>query len=159
MASITWGMGISQLSVRAAWLAVLALLLACAALPSGAQSPAAPAPDLAASLARGRALLANRQDSGCVLCHTVPGLPAGGDLGPSLAGLAQRASAEQIRQRIADPRLLNPQTIMPAYFSTQGLSRVASAYEGRTVLTEQGLSDIVAYLLHNTRAAPGAPGP
>lgn len=155
MASITWGINIAHLPVRAAWRAAVALLLACAALPSGAQSAAAASPDLAASLARGRALLANRQDSGCVLCHTVPGLPAGGDLGPPLAGLAQRASAEQIRQRIADPRLLNPQTIMPAYFSLQGLNRVAGAYEGRTVLSEQGLSDIVAYLLHNTRVAPG----
>ena len=110
-----------------------------------------------ASVERGRALLANRQDSGCILCHTVPGMAAGGEIGPPLAGLAGRASAEQIRQRIADPRTLNPATVMPAYFSTQGLQRVASAYAGQTVLSAQGLEDIVAYLLANTRSEPGAP--
>jgi len=102
-----------------------------------------------ASVERGRALLSNRQDSGCVLCHVVPGLGGGGDIGPSLVGLIERADAEQIRQRIADPRLLNPDTVMPAYFSTQGLQRVAAAYVGQTVLSGQALEDIVAYLLRD----------
>ena len=110
-----------------------------------------------ASVERGRTLLANRQDSGCILCHTVPGMAAGGDIGPPLAGLAGRADAEQIRQRIADARSLNPATVMPAYYSTQGLQRVASAYVGQTVLSGQGLEDIVAYLLVNTRSAPALP--
>jgi len=65
--------------------------------------------------------------------------------------LSQRLSAEQIRYRIADPRLLNPQTFMPAYFSTQGLHNVAKPLIGKTILTEQGLEDIVAYLLTATK--------
>jgi sulfur-oxidizing protein SoxX len=96
---------------------------------------------------RGRLLLANRSESGCVLCHMVPGLPAGGELGPSLVGIGQRSTAEQLRRRIADARLFNPATIMPVYFSTEGLQGVASAYKGQTVLSAQGLDDIVAYLL------------
>jgi sulfur-oxidizing protein SoxX len=135
------------------WLPVCLWLVGCCGGPAVAQDrPLAKEEFAPSSVARGRALLANRHESGCVLCHTVPGLPAGGDLGPALAGLAERASAAQIRQRIADPRLLNPQTIMPAYFSTLGLNGVASAYAGRTVLTEQGLEDILAYLLQTTRA-------
>jgi len=110
-----------------------------------------------ASVERGRVLLANRQDSGCILCHTVPGMAAGGDIGPPLAGLAGRADAGQIRQRIADSRSMNPATIMPAYYSTQGLQRVAGVYAGQTVLSGQGLEDIVAYLLANTRSALAAP--
>ena len=125
--------------------------------PGTAMVPATVPATVTASVERGRALLANRQDSGCILCHTVPGMAAGGEIGPPLAGLAGRASAEQIRQRIADPRTLNPATVMPAYFSTQGLQRVASAYAGQTVLSAQGLEDIVAYLLANTRSEPGAP--
>jgi sulfur-oxidizing protein SoxX len=82
-----------------------------------------------------------------VLCHVVPGLPAGGELGPSLVGIGQRSTAEQLRRRIADARLFNPATIMPVYFSTEGLQGVASAYKGQTVLSAQGLDDIVAYLL------------
>jgi sulfur-oxidizing protein SoxX len=152
------------------WLAGLCALCALSAPPALAQErlPASAAAAAAtvtapvtatvtASVERGRALLANRQDSGCILCHTVPGMAAGGEIGPPLAGLAGRASAEQIRQRIADPRTLNPATVMPAYFSTQGLQRVASAYAGQTVLSAQGLEDIVAYLLANTRSEPGAP--
>lgn len=137
------------------WLAGLCALPALSQerLPASAVASAT----VTGSVERGRALLANRQDSGCILCHTVPGMAAGGEIGPPLAGLAERASAEQIRQRIADPRTLNPATVMPAYFSTQGLQRVASAYAGQTVLSAQGLEDIVAYLLANTRSEPGAP--
>ena len=132
-------------------------LAGCSALPALAQERMpATAWAATASVERGRALLANRQDSGCILCHTVPGMAAGGDIGPPLAGLAGRADVAQIRQRIADARSLNPETIMPAYYSTQGLQRVAGAYAGQTVLTGQGLEDIVAYLLANTRSPTGA---
>jgi sulfur-oxidizing protein SoxX len=102
-----------------------------------------------ADAARGRKLLLARQDTGCILCHQLPGFKEGGEMGPSLVGVGQRLSAEQIRQRIADPRLLNPQTFMPAYFSTIGLHNVAKSLQGKTVLTEQGLEDIIAYLLKN----------
>lgn len=131
-------------------------LAGCSALPLLAQDRLPATPWAAtASVERGRALLANRQDSGCILCHTVPGMAAGGDIGPPLAGLAGRADAAQIRQRIADARSLNPATVMPAYYSTQGLQRVAGAYAGQTVLSGQGLEDIVAYLLANTRSPAG----
>jgi len=103
------------------------------------------------SVERGRALLANRTESGCVLCHQVPGLPAGGELGPPLTGLARLGGAQMLRERIADARRFNPQTIMPPYLSTDGLQDVAAAYRGQTVLTPQGLDDIVAYLM---RMAP-----
>ena len=140
------------------WLAGLSALSALPALAQERLPASAVAAETAtASVERGRALLANRQDSGCILCHTVPGMAAGGEIGPPLAGLAGRASAEQIRARIADARTLNPATVMPAYFSTQGLQRVASAYAGQTVLSAQGLEDIVAYLLANTRGESIAP--
>jgi sulfur-oxidizing protein SoxX len=75
----------------------------------------------------------------------------GGEMGPGLNGLSQRMSADQIRQRIADWRAVNPQTFMPAYFSSKGLHNVAKPLVGKTVLTEQGLEDIVAYLLDATK--------
>lgn len=105
----------------------------------------------AASIERGRALLANRVESGCVLCHALPGFAQGGDLGPSLVGIAQRSSAQELRRRIADARLFNPATIMPPYLSTEGLRSVAPAHQGRTALSAQGLEDIVAYLLAAAR--------
>ena len=100
-----------------------------------------------ANIERGRKLLLNRQDTGSILCQVVPGFKDGGNMGPSLVGVGQRLSPEMLRQRIADPRVLNPQTFMPAYFSTKGLQNVAKPMKGKTVLTEQALEDIIIYLL------------
>lgn len=130
------------------WAALFGALV-CSAAAAAQVSPQAPpaAGGSLASVERGRLLLANRSESGCVLCHVVPGLPAGGELGPSLVGIAQRSTADDLRRRIADARAFNPQTIMPAYRSIDGLQGVAVAYQGQTVLTAQGLEDIVAYLM------------
>jgi sulfur-oxidizing protein SoxX len=119
--------------------------LACAGLVAAAAAAAQSPP--VGSVERGRALLANRAETGCVLCHLVPGLSAGGQLGPPLTGLSRLGGAEQLRQRIADARHFNPQTIMPPYLSTDGLQDVAAGYRGQSVLTPQGLDDIVAYLM------------
>ena len=107
-----------------------------------------------ASAERGRALLLQRQDTGCVLCHQIPGMPAGGALGPSLHGLAQRSTLEQAREQVADARRFNPQTIMPAYLSTEGLHNVAANHRGQTILNPQELEDILAYLFQPVRATP-----
>ena len=114
------------------------------ALAADAADAAAPP---AADAARGRALLLQRAETGCILCHAVPGLPQGGSLGPPLNGLGQRYSRSALLLRIADARRFNPDTIMPPYLSTAGLRNVAPAYAGKTVLSEQALADIVAYLL------------
>lgn len=123
---------------------ILCAALIATALPVPAQDAGRrPAGDAA----RGKALLQQRHVSGCILCHVVPGLPTGGALGPPLVGLAQRYSAAELRDRIADARRFNPQTIMPPTLSTEGLHNVARAQQGRTVLTEDGVADIVAYLM------------
>jgi len=127
-------------------------VLCCAAVVVSARDGMPPTPsERTAEVERGRKLLLNRQETGCVLCHTIPGLKDGGEMGPNLTGLSQRLTADQIRMRIADPRLINPQSFMPAYFSTEGLHNVAKPLIGKTVLTEQGLEDIVAYLLEATK--------
>jgi len=136
---------------------VLGFARACALVFSaGWGLTAAQTPDAlqAGSPERGKALLMQRQDSGCVLCHQVQGLPAGGALGPSLSGLAERTTKDQARERIADARRSNPQTIMPAYFSTDGLNNVANPYKGQTILTAQALEDILSYLFVPSKATP-----
>ncbi len=98
--------------------------------------------------ARGRAIVANRQVGLCLLCHSGP-FPEErfqGDLAPDLRGAA-RLTEGQIRQRIVDPTKVNPQSIMPAYYRSEGLTRVAPAYRGKTILTAEQIEDIVAYLL------------
>jgi len=98
--------------------------------------------------ARGRAIVANRQVGLCLLCHSGP-FPEErfqGNLAPDLTAVGARLSEGQIRQRIVDPTKVNPQSIMPAYYKSEGLVRVAPAYRGKTVLTAEQIEDIVAYL-------------
>src|SRR5499426_916305 len=75
---------------------------------------------------RGRAIVADRTLGLCLLCHSGP-FPEErfqGNLAPDLRGVGSRLSAEQIRQRLIDPAKSNPDTIMPAYSKTEGLTRV-----------------------------------
>jgi sulfur-oxidizing protein SoxX len=97
---------------------------------------------------RGRAIVANRQLGLCLLCHTGP-FPEErfqGDLAPDLKGVGARLSEGEIRARIVDSRRVNPDTVMPAYYRADGLTRVAPAFRGRTILTAEQIEDIVAYL-------------
>ena len=98
--------------------------------------------------ARGRAIVANRQVGLCLLCHTGP-FPEErfqGNLAPDLREAVRLTEAE-IRLRLVDPARVNPQTIMPAYYRSDGLTRVAPAYRGKPVLTAEQIEDVVAYLL------------
>jgi sulfur-oxidizing protein SoxX len=97
---------------------------------------------------RGRAIVANRQVGLCLLCHSGP-FPEErfqGNLAPDLRSAA-RLTEGQIRQRLVDPSRANPQTIMPAYYRTDGLTRVAPSLRGKTILTAEQIEDVVAYLL------------
>lgn len=96
---------------------------------------------------RGRALVADRTQSLCLLCHSLRGPDANqGTLAPPLAGAAARLTEAGLRERIADMRRFNPATVMPPYRSTEGLQQVAPASAGRPLFTEQQLDDLVAYL-------------
>lgn len=99
--------------------------------------------------ARGRAIVANRQVGLCLLCHTgpIPEEHFQGDLAPDLAGAGARWSEGQLRLRIVDASRLNPDTIMPPFYRTEGLTRVAPAFAGKPVLTAAQIEDVVAYLV------------
>ena len=98
---------------------------------------------------RGRAIVANRQVGLCLLCHRGPIAEERfqGTLAPDLAGAGRRWSAGQLRLRVADAQALNPESIMPPYFRTTGLNRVAAAYRDKTLLSAQQVEDVVAYLV------------
>ncbi|MDP1837045.1 MAG: sulfur oxidation c-type cytochrome SoxX [Reyranella sp.] len=98
--------------------------------------------------ARGRAIVANRSVGLCLLCHAGPIAEERfqGDLAPSLAGAGSRWSEGQLRLRIADGARLNADTIMPPYYRTTGLQRVARNFDGKTILSAAQVEDVVAYL-------------
>jgi len=142
--------------------AVAALALALAVVPAGAAQvdgampayavvgDAIPSPlnGTRGDPARGREIILNRQMGLCLLCHSGP-FPEErfqGTIAPDLRGTGARLSQGQIRLRIVDPARLNPETIMPAYYRTEGLTRVAPAYRGRPVLTAVQIEDVVAFL-------------
>ena len=97
---------------------------------------------------RGRAIVASRQTGLCLLCHTGP-FPEErfqGTLAPDLAGAGARWSAGQLRLRVVDARRLKPESMMPAYHRTEGLTRVGAAWQSQPVLSAQQIEDVVAFL-------------
>ena len=98
--------------------------------------------------ARGRMLVLARDPANCVLCHAFPDpdVHFAGDVGPPLAGVATRLTPAQIRLRIVDSTRLDPETLMPSYYRTDGFTLVAPANRGKPVLTAQQVEDIVVYL-------------
>lgn len=98
--------------------------------------------------ARGKAIITNRQVGLCLLCHSGP-FPEEkfqGDLAPTLAGAGNRWSVPELRLRIVDGSRLNADTIMPAYYKTDGLVRVGQAFTGKTILSAQQIEDVIAFL-------------
>jgi sulfur-oxidizing protein SoxX len=70
-----------------------------------------------------------------------------GNLAPPLNGVGARLSEGQMRLRIVDSLRVNRDTIMPSYYRTEGLSRVAEPWRGKPILTAQQVEDAVAYLM------------
>jgi sulfur-oxidizing protein SoxX len=98
--------------------------------------------------ARGRAVVLNRQAGLCLLCHSGP-FPEErfqGDIAPDMRGAGSRWSEGQLRLRIVDASRLNPDTIMPIYYRTEGFTRVALAWRGKPILTAEQIEDVVAFL-------------
>jgi len=109
------------------------------------RAPLTPEPGDAA---RGREAVLSRDAGNCFLCHTVPdaGATPLGNIGPPLAGVGKRLNASQLRLRLVDSTRINPQSVMPAYYRTEGLNQVASAYRGKPLLTVQQIEDVIVYL-------------
>lgn len=119
--------------------------------PWQAQLDAIPKPigGLKGDPVRGR-LVAKESDNNCLACHLLPieEEEFHGTIGPPLLGIGSRLSAGQIRLRIADETVINPATVMPAFYrDPKTLYGVLDEYYGKTMLTAQEVEDLVAYLV------------
>lgn len=126
--------------------AVIGLVLPGSALAQDTlPRPAGIAPGDAAEGAR---LVADRQKSLCVLCHSgpFPDPHLQGNLAPDLKGIGLRLTQDEIRLRVTDMKRLNPDSLMPTYIASKGGERVGTAWRGRPILAEQEIEHIVAYL-------------
>ncbi|RDJ20970.1 sulfur oxidation c-type cytochrome SoxX [Bosea caraganae] len=98
--------------------------------------------------AHGEQLVRDRERGNCLICHqgADPREPFQGTIGPPLAGVGARLDAGQIRLKLVDASRLNPETVMPPYFRTEGLRDVSPQYRGKPALSAQEIEDVVAYL-------------
>lgn len=99
--------------------------------------------------AKGRQLAITSGQGNCVICHKLP-IPEVafriGNVGPDLTEVGGRLTPAEIRMRIVNPKLLNQETIMPAYYRVTGLNRVDKKAQGKPMLTAEQVEDLVAYL-------------
>lgn len=142
---------------------VAALIVFCclvAAPPLRAQQPylawradnlaiEAPLGGLRGDAARGRGIVASREKGNCIACHMlpIPEEPMHGTLAPPLFGVGARLSAGELRLRVVDEKVVNPETIMPAYYRDPARYYRPHPEFTDTILTAQEVEDVVAYLV------------
>jgi cytochrome c2 len=123
---------------RAAFLLLLVFAIACGNREQQSASAKQTAAKSASSNPRveqGKTAIAQY---GCNVCHVIPGIEGGGgQLGPSLAGIASRPTISQgavqntpanLAQFVQDPSTLNPQSSMPPIGISDSESEAIAAY-------------------------------
>ena len=99
--------------------------------------------------AAGKKVFLTRTLGNCLACHQVTRLKSEefhGEFGPSLDGVASRYTEAQLRLIVADPKRIFTDTVMPAFFRNDGLSRVRPEFVGKSILTAAQVEDVVAFL-------------
>ena len=97
----------------------------------------------------GKKVFLTRTLGNCLVCHQVTRLKSEefhGEFGPSLDGVASRYTEAQLRLIVADPKRILTDTVMPAFFRIDGLSRVRPEFVGKSILTAAQVEDVVAFL-------------
>ena len=96
----------------------------------------------------GRNIVISREGN-CLACHIVPNISDKfqGNIGPSLAGVGNRYTIGELRLRLVDPYVINPTTLMPAFYKNKGLIRVDEKYIGKSILTAQQIEDVISWLI------------
>jgi len=96
---------------------------------------------------RGKKIITDRRVN-CVSCHQVP-IPEEkfqGNFGPSLIDIGKRYTKDEIRLRVINSKILNPESIMPSYFVKIEYERTPAKLLRKTILSFKEVEDIVEYL-------------
>ena len=89
----------------------------------------------AEAIAAGRAIAEDRNAGNCFACHHAEGAELAGNIGPPLVAMKMRFPERQaLYEQIADPRIRNPDTVMPPYGA-------------HGILSERELNLLIDYLL------------
>lgn len=98
---------------------------------------------------QGRKVAIDRKLGNCLACHRLP-IPEQqfhGETGPDLVGVGSRLSEGEIRLRVVNPKIVNPDTMMPAFYRVEGLHRVMKSFQAKSMLNAAQVEDVVAYLM------------
>ena len=103
--------------------------------------------DIMGNEIRGKKIFISRKVN-CLSCHKAPinEEKFQGNFGPSLQGVGERYSKEELRLIIINSKIINPSSIMPAYFEKINYPRTPKEYYNKTILSSQEVEDIVEYI-------------
>ena len=98
--------------------------------------------------AAGKKIAISRKKGNCLACHVMP-IPEEqfhGEVGPDLSDVGSHFTEAELRMRLVDAKVLNPDTIMPAFLKP-GTHDVLEKFAGKTIIGAQDIEDVIAYLM------------
>lgn len=107
----------------------------------------------------GRVIMTTNALGNCVACHTIaamPDVPFQGNIGPQLAGAADRWTEAQLRGIVVDAKHTFPESFMPGMYKVGPFIRPGIAYTAKApekpedikpILSARQVEDVVAYLM------------
>jgi len=106
---------------------------------------------------KGRIIVLSKKKGNCIACHSndeMPDVAFHGEIGPNLAGVADRYTEAELRGLLADAKLTFDGSMMPSFYKVDGFYRPGKAYTGKAaddtfapLLAAQEIEDALAYLL------------
>jgi len=111
----------------------------------------------AGDMVAGEKVMTSRRKGNCFACHVIEKLKPKavtnpkkyadmGLIAPPLDGVADRYTKGELRMLIVDAKKAFPDTIMPGFYTIDGLHRVRGKFKGKTVLKPQEIEDVLAFL-------------
>ena len=99
------------------------------------------------NIEKGRKIFISRKVN-CLSCHEAPieEEKFQGNFGPSLINVGERYTKEELRLIVINPKIINPDTIMPSYFTKINNFRTPEDLKNKTILNINEVEDIVEYL-------------